>query len=42
MYEYYNVEKRIYDNLIKAESIGSYFYKKVVNNYSYKEITEGE
>jgi len=39
-YDYEDVPEYVYENLENADSIGSYFYKHIRNNYEGKEITE--
>jgi hypothetical protein len=38
VYQYFNVPRNIYQNLISASSVGSFFYKYVKNNYNWKKI----
>jgi DNA-binding transcriptional regulator GbsR (MarR family) len=36
IYHYFDVPKDIYESLIKAKSIGSYFNKNIAKEYAYK------
>ncbi|KKM85772.1 hypothetical protein LCGC14_1285730, partial [marine sediment metagenome] len=38
IYEYYTVPIKIYNNLIKASSLGKYFLKDIKNKYRFKKI----
>lgn len=38
VYEYYGVEDYIVDELLGADSKGSYFYHNIRDNYSYRRI----
>lgn len=35
IYEYQNVDSNIYESLISAPSVGSYFHKNIKNKYNY-------
>jgi hypothetical protein len=37
-YRYSKVPKSVYDELMSAESIGSYFAKNIKNNYTYIKV----
>lgn len=36
IYDYYRVEKEVYEDLLKADSIGMYFHKHIKNSYHYE------
>ena len=38
IYEYYNVDKRVYEELMKADSHGRYFYYNIRDDYDYSLI----
>lgn len=38
MYEYYKVPKEIYDNLVKAQSYGSFVSRCIAKSFKYKRI----
>lgn len=38
MYSYSNVDKTVYENLLKAESKGKFMNSEVKNKYSYKKL----
>jgi len=38
IYDYYNVPKEIYEDFLKAESIGKYFWAKIKDKYEYERI----
>ncbi len=38
IYEYYDVEKEIYEALMNAESHGRYFYYNIRDDYDYSRI----
>jgi len=40
LYQFENVEKQVYDSLIKSESIGKAFSNKIKNKYSYSKFDE--
>jgi hypothetical protein len=35
-YDYYNVEKEVYEQFSQAKSVGSYFHKFIKNQYQYE------
>lgn len=35
-YEYYDVEREVYKEFMRAKSLGSYFQKNIRNTYRYK------
>ena len=37
-YRYSDVEKEVYDNLLKSESKGKYFYKNIKGKYRFERI----
>ena len=39
IFDYYNVEKKDYENFLKAESKGAYFHKFIKNVYSYEKVS---
>lgn len=41
-YIYFDVPQDVYDELIKAESIGSYFSKNIAKEYAYEKQEEKE
>ena len=40
VYNYYGVDKKIYDELMKAESKGKYFHKKVKGKFKYLKVDD--
>lgn len=38
VYQYYNVPKVIYDNLMTQTSVGSYFNTNIRNSYAYSRV----
>lgn len=38
VYQYFDVEEEVYKNLLSAESIGSYFYHNIRDDYDYSRI----
>ncbi len=38
IYEYYAVRINIYNNFMKASSLGKYFHKHIKNNYQFRKI----
>ena len=38
IYEYYDVEKDIFDDLIDADSVGRYFNNNIKDDYEYTQI----
>jgi len=38
IYQYFNVTSNIYEELISASSIGSFFHKYIKENYNWKKI----
>lgn len=38
VYQYFDVEKEVYDDLMNAESHGSYFYHNIRDDYDYKRV----
>lgn len=38
LYHYYSVAPKIYQELMQAESIGSYFNKNIAKKYKYRQI----
>jgi len=38
IYEYYTVPIKIYNNFMKASSLGKYFHKHIKNKYRFKKI----
>lgn len=42
IYQYFDVEKQTYDNLIKAESVGSYHAKIIRGKFQYKKLSKNE
>ena len=38
IYEYYTVPNNIYNNFMKASSLGKYFHKHIKNKYRFKQI----
>lgn len=38
VYEYYDVEKSVYDELMAADSHGSYFYNNIRDDYDYSRL----
>lgn len=38
IYEYYDVSKETYDELMNADSHGSYFYHNIRDGYKYSQI----
>ncbi len=38
VYEYYEVEKEVYEKLLNAESLGSYFYHNIRDDYDYSRL----
>lgn len=38
MYKYSNVDKNIYSELLKANSVGKYLHKNVLGKYNYKKV----
>ena len=41
IYRYYNVPEQVYNQLMSAESLGSYFYKNIRTGYDYKKVYSG-
>lgn len=35
IYEYYDVEKKVYDDLMNADSLGRYFINNIKDGYDY-------
>lgn len=42
IYVYFDVNKKIYDGLIEADSKGKFFHANIKKQYSYKRLTEDE
>lgn len=42
VYQYFDVEQRVYDLFLKADSYGEYFYAHINKHYRYKRISETE
>lgn len=38
IYEYYDVEKETFDDLINADSLGRYFINNIKDDYDYSQI----
>ncbi len=38
VYQYFDVEKEVYETLMNAESLGSYFYHNIRDDYSYSRL----
>ncbi|HSK73899.1 MAG TPA: KTSC domain-containing protein [Pyrinomonadaceae bacterium] len=38
IYEYYDVDKKTYDELMNADSHGSYFYHNIRDDYDFSQI----
>lgn len=38
IYEYYEVEKEIYDDLINVDSLGRYFINHIKDDYDYSKV----
>jgi hypothetical protein len=38
VYEYYKVPKEVYDNLVKAQSKGSFVSRNIAKSFEYKRI----
>ncbi|CAN5265578.1 hypothetical protein BH20ACI1_BH20ACI1_11380 [soil metagenome] len=38
VYEYYDVDKETYDELMNADSLGSYFYHNIRDDYDYSRL----
>lgn len=38
IYEYYDVEKETFDDLINADSLGRYFINNIKDDYDYRQI----
>lgn len=38
IYEYYDVEKEIYDDLMNADSLGRYFINNIKDDYDYGKV----
>jgi hypothetical protein len=38
VYQYYDVEDRVFSELMSAESKGKYFYENIRKNYSYFKV----
>lgn len=38
IYEYYNVEKKTFDDLVNADSLGRYFINSIKDDYDYTQI----
>ena len=39
MYDYYNVEEKVFNEFLKAKSIGKYFWANIKDKYSYEKVT---
>jgi hypothetical protein len=38
VYQYFDVEKEVFEKLMNAESLGSYFYHNIRDDYDYTRI----
>ncbi len=38
IYEYYEVEKKVYDDLMNADSLGHYFINNIKDDYDYDKV----
>ena len=38
VYQYFEVEKEVYEKLMNAESLGSYFYHNIRDDYDYNRV----
>jgi hypothetical protein len=38
VYQYFDVSKKVYEELINAESVGSYFYHNIRDDYDYNRL----
>lgn len=38
IYDYYNVSKEIYEAMLKAESIGKYFWANIKDKYDFEKV----
>lgn len=40
-YDYFGVEPTVYENLMKAESVGKFFWSNIRTQYAYAEVKDG-
>jgi hypothetical protein len=38
VYQYFDVEKEVFEKLMKADSLGSYFYHNIRDDYDYSRV----
>ena len=42
VYRYYGVDEELYENLMKSESVGSFFSRNIKNDFMYRKMKKKE